>query len=109
MLLEIKQKFLKTLSFQMAKPAADTCLAVPNQKHSISDAAAQVGFSVEIKPEEIASTSVKFRPNVISSQLAGCRVRKKQTKSRCNDCEKGVCPQQDYPENMQIVRKSFQA
>ena len=41
-----KKAFLKHLTFQLATPAVEACLRLPNQKHTIRDAAAQVGFSI---------------------------------------------------------------
>ena len=41
-----KKAFLKHLTFQLATPAVEARLRLPNQKHTVRDAAAQVGFSI---------------------------------------------------------------
>ena len=81
-----KKFFLKNPSFQLAKSAVENSLRLSKQKYSVRDTAAQVDFSI---PTESDVTS---RPTV-SSHQARCRVCKKQTRSRCDDCGRGVCPQ----------------
>ena len=77
-----KKAFLKHLTFQLAKPAVER---LPNQKHTVRDAAARVGFSIPFESS--------IRPGPTSSHETRCRVCKKYTRSRCNNCGKGVCPQ----------------
>ena len=80
-----KKAFLKHLTFQVATPAVEARLRLPNQKHIVRDASAQVGFSIPFE-----ST---IRPGPTSSHQTRCRVCKKHTRSRCDNCGKGVCPQ----------------
>ena len=80
-----KKAFLKHLTFQLATPALEACLRLPNQKHAVRDAAAQVGFSIPFESS--------IRPGPTSSHQTKCRVCKKHTRSRCDNCGKGVCPQ----------------
>ena len=81
-----KKCFLKNLSFYLAKFAVENCPRLLKQKCSVREAATQVGFSI---PTE---SNVTPRPTV-SSHQAKCRVCKKQTRSQCDDCGRGVCPQ----------------
>ena len=76
-----KKCFLKNLSFQLAKSAVENRLRLPKQKHSVRDAAAQVGFSI---PTE---SNVTPRPTV-SGHQERCRVCKKQNRSRCRPCSR---------------------
>ena len=80
-----KKAFLKHLTFQLATPAVEARLRLPNQKHAVRDAAAQVGFSIPFESS--------IRPGPTSSHQTRCRVCKKHTRSRCDNCGKGVCPQ----------------
>ena len=82
-----KKCFLKNLSFQSAKSAVEHRLRLPKQKYSVRDAAAQVGFSI---PTE---SNITPRPTLSHSHQARCRACKKQTRSRCDNCGRGVCPQ----------------
>ena len=80
-----KKAFLKHLTFQVATPAVEARLRLPNQKHTVRDASAQVGFSIPFESS--------IRPGPTSSHQTRCRVCKKHTRSRCDNCGKGVCPQ----------------
>ena len=80
-----KKAFLKHLTFQLATPAVEARLRLPNQKHTVRDAAAQVGFSIPYKSS--------ISPGPTSSHQTRCRVCKKHTRSRCDNCGKRVCPQ----------------
>ena len=80
-----KKEFLKNLTFQLAKPAVEARLRLSNQKHTVRDAASQVGFSLPFESS--------IRPGPTSSRQTRCRICKKHTRSRCDNCGKGVCPQ----------------
>ena len=80
-----KKAFLKHLTFQLATPAVEARLRFSNQKHTIRDAAAQMGFSI------IFESSI--RPGPTSSHQTRCRVCKKHRRSRCDNFGKRMCPQ----------------
>ena len=83
---EMLSEKLKNPSFQFAKSVVENRLRLPKQKYRVRDAAALVGFSI---PTEF---NVTPRPTVSSHQTR-CRICKKQTQSRWDDCGRGVCPQ----------------
>ena len=80
-----KKAFLKHLTFQLVMPAVEAHLRLPNQKHIVGGAAAQVGFSIPFESS--------ICPGPTSSHQTRCRVCKKHTRSCCDNCGKGVCPQ----------------
>ena len=82
---QIKKAFLKHLTFQLTTPAVEARPRLSNQKHIVRDAAAQVGFSIPFESS--------IRPGSTSRHQTRCRVCKKHTRSRCDNCGKGVCPQ----------------
>ena len=51
-----KKAFLKHLMFQLATPAVEARQRLPNQKHTVRDAAAQLGFSIPFE------SSIRFGP-----------------------------------------------
>ena len=75
-----KKAFLKHLTFQPATPAVEARLRLPNQKHTVRDAAAQMSFSIPFESS--------IRPGPTSSHQTRCRVCKKHTRSRCVNCGK---------------------
>ena len=75
-----KKAFLKHLTFHLETPTVEARLRLPNQKHTVRDAVAQLGFSI---PFEFS-----IRPGPTSSHQTRCRVCKKHTRSRCDNCEK---------------------
>ena len=74
---------MKHLTFQLATPAVEARLRLPNQKHTFRDAAAQVGFFIPFESS--------IRPGPTCSHQTRCRVCKKHTRLRCDNCGKGVC------------------
>ena len=80
-----KKAFLKHLTFQLATPVVEARLRPPNQKHTVRDTAAQVGFSIPFESS--------IRPGPTPSHQTRCRVCKKHTRSLCDNCGKGVCLQ----------------
>ena len=80
-----KKEFLKNLTFQLAKPAVQACLRLLNQKHTVRDAASQVGFCLPFES--------KIHSHPMTSHQTKCRVCKKHTRLICNNCGKEVCPQ----------------
>ena len=77
-----KKAFLKHLTFQLATSAVEARLRLPNQKHTVRDVAAQVSFSIPFE------SSIRSGPTF--SHETRCRVCKKHTRSRCDNCGKGV-------------------
>ena len=65
-----KKNFSKIEILHFAKPAAEVFLAVSSQKHSVIDAAAQLGMSVVRN----ALTSVRFRLRMTSNKQVRCSV-----------------------------------
>ena len=80
-----KKAFLKHLTIQLAIPAVEARLKLSNQKHTVRDAAAQVGFSIPFESS--------IRPGPTSGHQTRYRVCKKHTRSRCDNCRKEECPQ----------------
>ena len=78
-----KKKFLKNLTFQLAKRAVEAHLRFLNQKHAVRDAASQVGFCLSFQ------SRIRSRPT--TSRQKRCRVSKKHTKSCYNNRGKGMC------------------
>ena len=80
-----KKAFLKNLTFDLAKPAVGIRLILFNQKHSVKRVGALVAFPtpcVLIEP-----------PNAVkTSRIMRCLECRKLTRSRCDDCGRGVCP-----------------
>ena len=80
-----KKAFLKKLTFDLAKPAVEISLILFHQKQSVRRAGVLVGFptpNVLIEP-----------PNAVkTSRIMRCLECRNLTRSRCDDCGRGVCP-----------------
>ena len=76
--------FLKKLTFDLAKPAVAIRLSLFNQKQSLRSAFAVVRF--------LAPSVLVASPNTDkTSPIMRCMECRKLTRSRCDDCGRGVC------------------
>ena len=81
----LKKAFLKKLTFDLAKPAVGICLSLFNQKHSLRSAVVLMEFPA---PNVLAEP-----PNTVKTRrIMRCIECRKLTRSRCDDCGRGVCP-----------------
>ena len=88
----LKKAFLKKLTFDLAKPAGGIRLSLFNQKHNVKSAGVLVGFP---EPSVFAEP-----PNTVkTSRIMRCMKCRKLTRSRCNDCGKGI-----YSRHRQLVK-----
>ena len=79
-----KKAFLKILTFDLEKLAVGIRLSLFNQKHSVRSAGVLVGFPA---PSVLAEP-----PNTVkTSRIMRCMKCRKFTRSRCDDCGRGVC------------------
>ena len=80
-----KKAFLKKLTFDLAKTAVGKRLSLFNQKHSLRSVVVLVRFPA---PSVLAEP-----PNTVkTSRIMRCMECRKFTRSRCDDCGRGVCP-----------------
>ena len=80
-----KNAFLKYLTFDLTKPGVRICLSLFNQKHTVRSTDVLIGFPA---PSVLAEP-----PNTVkTSRIMRCMECRKLTRSRCDDCGKGVCP-----------------
>ena len=79
-----KQAFWKKLTYTLEKPAVGIRLSLFNQKHSVRSADVLVGFPAPSVLAEPLNT-------VKTGDIRRCMERRKLTRSRCDDCGKGVC------------------
>jgi len=81
-----KKQFLSKLCIDLAKPAVHVRLSNPAQKHSVKDAAAQMGLCVSQASFGTLGTPAK------SNLPKRCTVCKKSTRAICDGCKKAICP-----------------
>ena len=85
-----KKAFLKKLTFDLAKVAVGIRLSLFNQKHSVRSAGVLEGI---LAPSVLAEP-----PNTVkTSRIMRCMECRKLTRSRCDDCGRGVCPRHRHP------------
>ena len=80
-----KKVFLKKPTFDLEKHAVRMRLSFSNQKHSVRGAGVQVGFPA---PRVLAEP-----PNSVkTSRIIRCIECRKLACSRCDDCDREICP-----------------